>query len=103
MVSSFRYFSFKESELLRRQPFWSLVAVVVTLALFIALPQVMLFVTFTLYAVSGPGRSAYVLVKRMRAGRRVRIGTEPDAAIDTAAPPPRPRIVVGGKSGTAEK
>jgi CDP-diacylglycerol--serine O-phosphatidyltransferase len=101
MVSSFRYFSFKESELLRRQPFWSLVAVVVTLALFIALPQVMLFLTFALYAVSGPGRWAYVLLKRMRAGRKGRQGTDVDTG---ASPPPpaRPRIVVGGRSGSSE-
>lgn len=103
MVSNFRYFSFKESELLRRQPFWSLVAVIVILALFVAWPQVMLFLTFTLYAASGPGRWAYVLLKRMRASRKGRVA--PDAeetAADTGAPP-RPRIVVGGRSGPAEK
>jgi len=101
MVSNFRYFSFKESELLRRQPFWSLVAVVVTLALFIALPQVMLFLTFSLYAVSGPARWAYVALKRMRTTRRGRTGPE---ATSTPAeePPPRPRIVVGGRGAPPE-
>ena len=102
MVSSFRYFSFKESELLRRQPFWSLVAVVLTLALVIALPQVMLFLTFAIYAVSGPGRLAYVLVKRMRAGRKGRPGDTGTPPAETAATPPRPRIVVGGRSGPSE-
>jgi len=102
MVSNFRYFSFKESELLRRQPFWSLVAVVVTLALFIALPQVMLFLTFTLYAASGPGRSAYIIVKRMRASRRGR-AADPAASTAEGTPPPRPRIIVGGRSGPSEK
>lgn len=102
MVSNFRYFSFKESELLRRQPFWSLVAVVVVLALFVALPQVMLFLTFTLYAASGPGRWAYVLLKRMRTGDRSGRG-DPDAAPKNAEAPARPRVLIGGRSASAEK
>jgi CDP-diacylglycerol--serine O-phosphatidyltransferase len=104
MVSNFRYFSFKESELLRRQPFWSLVAVIILLALFIALPQVMLFLTFTLYAVSGPGRWVYVLQKRMWANRKGRPESGPtEAASETTSPPARPRVIVGGRSGSAEK
>jgi len=96
MVSSFRYFSFKEGELLRRQPFWSLVAVVLTLALVVAIPQIMLFLTFTIYAVSGPGRWAYIAGKRVVARRRGR--GEPGAMPPGATAPPRPRIVVGGRS-----
>lgn len=99
MVSNFRYFSFKESELLRRQPFWSLVAVVVLLALFVALPQVMLFLTFTLYAASGPGRWAYVLLKRAWTNRRGRPGSgSGEAPAEPPAPAARPRIIVGGRS-----
>jgi CDP-diacylglycerol--serine O-phosphatidyltransferase len=97
MVSSFRYFSFKESELLRRQPFGTLVAVVLTLALVIAIPQIMLFLAFAIYAVSGPGRWLYVAGKRMRDARR-RGGGEPPVMSPPANAPPRPRVVIGGRS-----
>jgi len=56
MVSNVEYFSFKETELYRRQPFWILIAVIIVLKLLIAEPQLMLFAGFTLYAASGPGR-----------------------------------------------
>ncbi len=56
MVSNVEYFSFKETELYRRQPFWVLIAVIIVLKLLIAEPQLMLFAAFSLYAVSGPGR-----------------------------------------------
>jgi CDP-diacylglycerol--serine O-phosphatidyltransferase len=98
MVSSFRYFSFKESELLRRQPFWSLVAVVLTLALVVAIPQIMLFLTFAIYALSGPGRWVYVAGRRMAARRRGR--GDPGATPPEASAPTRPRVVAGGRSGS---
>jgi CDP-diacylglycerol--serine O-phosphatidyltransferase len=106
MVSNFRYVSFKENELLRRQPFWSLVAVIVVLALFVALPQVMLFMSFAVYAASGPSRWAYVAFRRTsttyRRGHRQ--GPEPPAdSTKGGTPPPqqppaRPRVVIGGRS-----
>jgi CDP-diacylglycerol--serine O-phosphatidyltransferase len=105
MVSNFRYISFKENELLRRQPFWSLVAVIVVLALFVALPQVMLFMSFTVYAASGPSRWGYVAFKRTWATYRRgdRGGSEPPADTTADGTPPaqrpaRPRVVMGGRS-----
>ena len=43
MVSNVRYFSFKEIDIHRRQPFWVLVLVILALKLFIAEPQICLF------------------------------------------------------------
>lgn len=63
MVSNIKYFSFKETELYRRQPFWILIAIIVLLKLFIAEPQMMLFASFSLYASSGPVRWVF---KRLR-------------------------------------
>ena len=75
MVSNIRYFSFKEIDIHRRQPFWVLVLVIVALKLVIAEPQIVLFTTFFLYAASGPARSAWLhgrrLVRRAVASRRL--------------------------------
>jgi len=67
MVSNIKYFSFKETELYRRQPFWMLVAVIIVLKLLVAEPQIMLFAGFSLYASSGPLRW---VVKRLRVEMR---------------------------------
>jgi CDP-diacylglycerol--serine O-phosphatidyltransferase len=56
MVSNVRYFSFKEIDIHRRQPFWVLLAVILVLKLLIAEPQLCLFAGFFLYAASGPAR-----------------------------------------------
>lgn len=56
MVSSVRYYSFKELTLRHRQPFWLLLAAIVIIQLVVAEPQVMLFTIFSLYALSGPVR-----------------------------------------------
>ncbi len=57
MVSGFRYFSFKELELRHRQPFSVLFTVIVGLIVFLAEPQIFLFVGAVGYAASGPVRS----------------------------------------------
>ena len=76
MVSNIKYFSFKETELYRRQPFSLLLAGIVVLALLIAEPQVMLFVGFTLFAASGPFRWVFVSTKRfIQTRRRLRHAT----------------------------
>lgn len=54
MVSAVRYYSFKELELHRRQPFWLLVGAIVLLKVTIAEPQLVLFVGAALYVASGP-------------------------------------------------
>lgn len=82
MVSNVRYFSFKETELYRRQPFWILVAVIVVLKLLIAEPQLMLFAGFSLYALSGPLRLVF---KWLRAEiRRRGRGTGPGQPLSVA-------------------
>jgi CDP-diacylglycerol--serine O-phosphatidyltransferase len=54
MVSSFRYYSFKDPELIKRQPFAFLVLAILLLIIIAAEPVVMLFVVFILYIFSGP-------------------------------------------------
>ncbi len=54
MVSNFRYYSFKDPELIKRQPFFFLVAAVLLLTIIAAMPVVMLFSLFICYTFSGP-------------------------------------------------
>jgi CDP-diacylglycerol--serine O-phosphatidyltransferase len=54
MVSSVRYYSFKDPELIKRQPFAFLVLAVLLLIIIAAEPVVMLFVLFCCYTMSGP-------------------------------------------------
>jgi len=106
MVSNIKYFSFKETELYRRQPFWILIAIIVVLKLVIAEPQIMLFTGFLCFSLSGPMRWVLVRGKRVRtrmrrhrrpaevhamAGR----GPEPDAD----PTPSRRSASGGGRSG----
>jgi CDP-diacylglycerol--serine O-phosphatidyltransferase len=74
MVSNVRYFSFKEIDIYRRQPFWVLIAGILILKLLIAEPQMCLFAGFFLYAASGPARSLWLWARRlMRRGRKGRL------------------------------
>lgn len=54
MVSSFRYYSFKDPELIKRQPFAFLVLAILLLIVIAAEPVVMLFAVFIAYIASGP-------------------------------------------------
>ncbi len=54
MVSNFRYYSFKDPELLKRQPFGILVLSIFLILIVIAQPEIMLFSLFFGYIVSGP-------------------------------------------------
>jgi CDP-diacylglycerol--serine O-phosphatidyltransferase len=54
MVSSFRYYSFKDPELIKRQPFAFLVLAILLLIIIAAEPVIMLFAVFTAYVLSGP-------------------------------------------------
>ncbi len=92
MVSNIKYFSFKETELHRRQPFWILIAIIVVLKLFIAEPQIMLFATFVLYASSGPLRWVFVRGRRVRTQMRRR-GRPADASASFVGPRPEPHDV----------
>ena len=54
MVSNFRYFSFKEAQLKGKVPFFVAISVMLALAFVMAKPEVMLFLLFLAYAISGP-------------------------------------------------
>jgi CDP-diacylglycerol--serine O-phosphatidyltransferase len=54
MVSNIRYPSFKNLELLKRKPFYTLVAVVLTIVVVVAEPAVVLFVFAAVYLLLGP-------------------------------------------------
>ncbi len=69
MVSTFRYWSFKEVDFARRHPFGILVIVVLGLLIVATHPQLVLFTLFSIYALSGPAR-------RLR-GRKVETQTTP--------------------------
>ena len=104
MVSNLKYFSFKETELYRRQPFWVLIGVIVLLKLFIAEPQVMLFLSFLLYAFSGPLRWAWVRGRRLRGRMRRRGKVVPfsGGSLDVQTPPPKRRLgLARRRDGTA--
>jgi len=72
MVSNVQYFSFKEIDLHRRQPFWVLLAGILVLKLMIAEPQVCLFAAFLLYALSGPARWVWLSGRRLVRGQEAR-------------------------------
>ena len=54
MVSNVKYYSFKDPELIKRQPFGFLVLAVLLLIIIAAEPAIMMFVLFICYALSGP-------------------------------------------------
>jgi CDP-diacylglycerol--serine O-phosphatidyltransferase len=56
MVSTFRYWSFKEFGFARRRPFQTLLVVVLGVMIVAAKHEVFLFILFVGYAISGPGR-----------------------------------------------
>ncbi|TMA07568.1 MAG: CDP-diacylglycerol--serine O-phosphatidyltransferase [Deltaproteobacteria bacterium] len=66
MVSNFEYFSTKQLDLKKRHPFWILVSAILLIKLFIAEPQIMFFVVFLLYTLSGPLLWCLTTYKRRR-------------------------------------
>jgi len=74
MVSNVRYFSLKELQIHRRQPFWVLVAVIIFLKFLVAEPQLILFGGFFLYTASGPVRWVWIrgrwMLRRMTRAER---------------------------------
>jgi CDP-diacylglycerol--serine O-phosphatidyltransferase len=101
MVSNIKYFSFKETELYRRQPFWILVAVIIVLKLLIAEPQVMLFAGFSLYAASGPLRWAVkrVRVELRRRDRRLEAEPPRQPEVPHPDPPAKPPLELASRQG----
>jgi CDP-diacylglycerol---serine O-phosphatidyltransferase len=81
MVSNFKYYSFKDPEMIKRQPFGFLVFAVILLIVIAAEPVLMLFVIFMCYIVSGPIAFIMSLPRRRRLEKAIHKshGTHPPA------------------------
>jgi CDP-diacylglycerol--serine O-phosphatidyltransferase len=69
MVSGFPYFSLKNNDLRKRHPIWVLVSGLIFIKLMIMAPQLMLFISFLLYTLSGPLLWCLTFKKRRREKR----------------------------------
>lgn len=69
MVSNFRYYSFKDIDFRGRVPFVVAIAVMLGISFIMAQPQIMLFLLFLVYAISGPVLTL-VLRRRKRQSRK---------------------------------
>lgn len=76
MVSSVRYYSFKDPGIIKRQPFAFLVLAVLLLIIIAAEPVVMLFVLFVCYTASGPIGFVMTWPRRRRLKKAVHKGHE---------------------------
>ena len=76
MVSNFKYYSFKDPELIKRQPFGFLVFAVILLIVIAAEPVLMLFVIFLGYVISGPIGFILTLPRRRRLEKAMHKGHE---------------------------
>lgn len=65
MVSSIKYYSFKDLNYLSRKPFMSFVVIVVILVIVVAEPQIMLFTLAFGYSLSGPAWALFKLGRRL--------------------------------------
>ncbi len=74
MVSNIRYYSFKEVDVRGRVPFMVVILVMLVFAIVFTNPQLMLFVIFAGYAVSGP-LMTLILLQRHRIRKRRRTGS----------------------------
>ncbi len=69
MVSTFRYWSFKEVDFVRRRPLQTLLVVVLAIMIVATKHDLFLFVLFTGYALSGP-------LRRLVVGRSLTVPSE---------------------------
>jgi CDP-diacylglycerol--serine O-phosphatidyltransferase len=76
MVSNFRYYSFKDPALIKRQPFGFLLLAVVLLIVVAAEPVVMTFSILLLYVLSGPVDFVLTWPRRRRLEKAVHKGRE---------------------------
>jgi CDP-diacylglycerol---serine O-phosphatidyltransferase len=65
MVSSIKYYSFKDLNFFSRKPFMSFVMIIVILVIVVAEPQIMLFTFAFGYSLSGPVWSIYRLGRKL--------------------------------------
>jgi len=85
MVSNIRYRSFKDLDLKGKVPFVSVIVIMMVFVLITIDPPIILFATFTLYALSGPVTTLIGLRKRRRRHAPENNSTE-DAAGSAAKP-----------------
>jgi len=76
MVSSVKYYSFKDPELIKKQPFGFLVLAVVLLIIVAAEPAVMVFVIMLSYVLSGPIGQLLSWPRRRRLEKAIHKGHE---------------------------
>jgi CDP-diacylglycerol---serine O-phosphatidyltransferase len=76
MVSNFKYYSFKDPGLIKRQPFGFLVLAVILLIVIASEPVPMLFILFLCYIFSGPVAFFITLPRRRRLERAMHKGHE---------------------------
>jgi CDP-diacylglycerol---serine O-phosphatidyltransferase len=65
MVSSIKYYSFKDLNIFSRKPFMSFVLIVLILVIVVAEPEIMLFTLALGYSLSGPARALYVIIRNL--------------------------------------
>lgn len=78
MVSSIKYYSFKDLNYFLRKPFMSFVVIVVILVIVVAEPQIMLFTFAFGYSLSGPAWALFKLGRRLLVEFRARKSQCPD-------------------------
>ena len=71
MVSNVQYYSFKDPELVKRQPFGFLVLAIFIIVVIVARPEIMLFVFALAYVSSGPVSALFGLVRKKKAPTEV--------------------------------
>lgn len=76
MVSNVKYYSFKDPELIKRQPFGFLVLAIILLIIIAAEPAIMVFVIMISYVLSGPLTYLVTLPRRKRLERAIVKGHE---------------------------
>jgi len=76
MVSSFRYYSFKDPAFIKRQPFGFLLLAVVLLIVVAAEPVLMTFAIMLIYTLSGPVDFVFTWPRRRRLEKAVHKGRE---------------------------
>jgi CDP-diacylglycerol--serine O-phosphatidyltransferase len=76
MVSNFKYYSFKDPEMIKRQPFGFLVLAVLLLIVIAAEPAMMMFVLVICYMLSGPVAYVVTWPRRRRLEKAVHKGHE---------------------------
>jgi CDP-diacylglycerol--serine O-phosphatidyltransferase len=89
MVSSIKFYSFKDLHFLKREPFMTVVLAVILLIIVLAEPQVMIFTFAVSYAISGPIWGILKLARRLfgsekkqqpTSGGELKTETKPGAA-----------------------